>query len=169
MLVDDAVVIGLGGNVGDDAAIIERFVRAREAFAEIGDVKSAALYRTAPIGPAQAAFLNSALRVRWPDAIASEVMHTVLEIERLLGRDRRGEARWGPRTIDLDLLLYDDLVIDEPGLTVPHARMEERLFVLEPLAEIAPERVLPRTGRRVRESLADLRRARQDVASRDRS
>ena len=104
MLADDAVVIGLGGNVGGDAAIVERFRRAREAFAEIGDVRCAALYRTAPIGPAQAAFLNSALRVRWPDAIASEVMHTVLEIERLLGRDRRGEARWGPRTIDLDVL-----------------------------------------------------------------
>jgi 2-amino-4-hydroxy-6-hydroxymethyldihydropteridine diphosphokinase len=146
MLGDDAVVIGLGGNVGGDAAIVERFRRAREAFAEIGDVRSAALYRTAPIGPAQAAFLNSALRVRWPDAIASEVMHTVLEIERLLGRDRRGEARWGPRTIDLDVLVWGTRAIATPELEVPHPRLAERRFALRPLIDLVGEdTVLPGT------------------------
>lgn len=67
----------------------------------------------------------------------------MLEIERSLGRDRASEQRWGPRTIDLDLLLYGDAVIDEPGLTVPHSRMHERLFVLIPLGQIAPERPIP--------------------------
>ncbi|HEX5063208.1 MAG TPA: 2-amino-4-hydroxy-6-hydroxymethyldihydropteridine diphosphokinase [Kofleriaceae bacterium] len=144
MLADDALVIGLGGNVGGEPAIIERFVRAREAFAQLGDVKSAALYRTAPIGPAQASFLNSAIRVRWRGAIASEVMATVLEIERLLGRDRRGEVRWGPRTIDLDVLVWGSRVILTPELEVPHPRLGERRFALQPLVDlVGAETILP--------------------------
>ncbi|HEY5944848.1 MAG TPA: 2-amino-4-hydroxy-6-hydroxymethyldihydropteridine diphosphokinase [Kofleriaceae bacterium] len=146
MIAEDALVIGLGGNVGGEPAIIERFVRAREAFAQLGDVKSAALYRTTPIGPVQPAFLNSAIRVRWPDAIASEVIATVLEIERLLGRDRRGEARWGPRTIDLDVLVWGTRVLATPELEVPHPRLAERRFALQPLIDIVGEdTVLPGT------------------------
>jgi len=146
MLGDDSLVIGLGGNVGGEPAILERFVRAREALAQIGDVKSAALYRTAPIGPVQPPFLNSAIRVRWRDAIASEVMHTVLEIERLLGRDRRGEARWGPRTIDLDVLVWGTRVIHTPELEVPHPRLAERRFALQPLIDlVGHDTVLPGT------------------------
>ncbi len=136
MIADDALVIGLGGNVGGEPAILQRFERAREAFAEIGDVKSAALYRTAPIGPAQPPFLNSALRVRWADAIASEVIATVLEIERLLGRDRRGQPRWGPRTIDLDVLVWGSRVIHTPELELPHPRLAERRFALRPLIDL---------------------------------
>jgi 2-amino-4-hydroxy-6-hydroxymethyldihydropteridine diphosphokinase len=144
MIADDALVIGFGGNVGDEAAIVTRFVRAREALAQLGDVKSAALYRTAPIGPAQAAFLNTAVRVRWRDAIASEVIATVLEIERLLGRDRCTEARWGPRTIDLDVLVWGTRVIREPELEVPHPRLHERRFALQPLIDLVGEdTVLP--------------------------
>ena len=152
---DDAIVIGFGGNVGGQAAIVERFVRAREALANLGDVRSAPLYRTAPIGPAQEPFFNTAVRMRWPDAVPSEVIATVLELERLLGRDRRGALRWGPRAIDLDLLLYDDRTIDEPGFTVPHPLLHERLFVLEPLAELAPDLVVPGRGR-VAELLAEI-------------
>ena len=145
-IADDTLVIGLGGNVGDEAAIRDRFVRAREAFAQLGDVRSAALYRTAPIGPAQPAFLNSAIRVRWPDAIASEVIATVLEIERLLGRDRRSEARWGPRTIDLDVLVWGTRIVRTPELEVPHPRLHERRFALRPLADLVGEdAVLPGT------------------------
>ncbi|HEY5927159.1 MAG TPA: 2-amino-4-hydroxy-6-hydroxymethyldihydropteridine diphosphokinase [Kofleriaceae bacterium] len=145
-LVEDAVVIGLGGNVGDEPAIIQRFVRAREAFAQIGDVKSAALYRTAPIGPVQSAFLNTALRVRWGEVIASELMHTVLEIERLLGRDRRASARWGPRTIDLDVLVWGTRVILTPELEVPHPRLSERRFALQPLIDlVGDDTILPGT------------------------
>lgn len=142
MIADDSIIVGFGGNVGDEPAIRERFVRAREAFAEIGDVRSAALYRTAPIGPAQGAFLNSAVRVRWPDAIASEVISTVLEIERLLGRDRRREARWGPRTIDLDVLLWGTRIVHQPELEVPHPRLRERRFALRPVIDLVGEDTL---------------------------
>lgn len=129
------IVIGFGGNVGGDDAIIERFRRARDAFAELGPVRSAALYRTAAIGPAQADFLNTAIGVDI-DAIPNELISTVLEIERLLGRDRRSEARWGPRKIDLDVLLWDDRVIRTPELEVPHPRLYERRFALQPLADL---------------------------------
>ena len=130
------IVIGFGGNVGGDAAIIERFQRAREALGELGPVRSAALYRTAPIGPAQPDFLNTAVAVALSDAIPSEVISTVLEIERLLGRDRLSEPRWGPRKIDLDVLVWDDRVIATPELEVPHPRLYERRFALQPLADL---------------------------------
>ena len=71
----------------------------------------------------------------------------LLEIEKTLGRDRVDEIRFGPRTIDLDLLLYGDEVVSEPGLEVPHPRIAERVFVLEPLVELAPELVIPGLGR----------------------
>jgi 2-amino-4-hydroxy-6-hydroxymethyldihydropteridine diphosphokinase len=130
------VVIGLGGNVGDVAAT---FVRAREAIAQLGGVTSAPLYRTAAIGPAQPPYLNSALRVRWQPASASELIATVLEIERLLGRDRRGEKRWGPRPIDLDVLLWGERSVRTPELEVPHPRLRERRFALRPVIDLVGE------------------------------
>ena len=78
---------------------------------------------------------------------ARELLAGLHEIERERGRDRAAEGRWGPRTLDLDLLVYGDAVIDEPGLTVPHPRLHERRFVLEPLAAIAPEMMVPGRGR----------------------
>jgi 2-amino-4-hydroxy-6-hydroxymethyldihydropteridine diphosphokinase len=105
-LPDDALVIGLGGNVGGDAAVRERFVRAREALAQLGDVRSAPLYRSAPIGPVQAAFLNTAVRMRYGDGTPGELIATLLELERMLGRDRGREARNGPRALDLDVLVW---------------------------------------------------------------
>jgi 2-amino-4-hydroxy-6-hydroxymethyldihydropteridine diphosphokinase len=128
-----AVVIGFGGNVGDEPAIRERFRRARAALAELGALRSAPLYRTAPIGPAQPAFLNTAVGVRIDDVTAAELIHTVLEIERLLGRTRGVEARWGPRTIDLDVLVWGTRVVTTPELEVPHPRLIERRFALVPL------------------------------------
>jgi 2-amino-4-hydroxy-6-hydroxymethyldihydropteridine diphosphokinase len=74
------------------------------------------------------------------------------EVERAFGRDRAQERRWGPRTLDIDLIAYDDIALDEPGLTLPHPRMFERAFVLVPLADIAPDRVI--AGKRVRDALA---------------
>ncbi len=143
----DAVALGLGGNIGDEAAIVERFRRARDALAQIGDVRAAPLYRTAPIGPPQPAYLNTAVRVRWADATASELIATVLELERMLGRDRRGEARLGPRAIDLDVLLWGARVIATPELELPHPRLSERRFVIEPLiALFGDELVVPGAG-----------------------
>jgi 2-amino-4-hydroxy-6-hydroxymethyldihydropteridine diphosphokinase len=129
----EPVVIGLGGNVGGEPAITERFRRAREAFAALGDVRAAPLYRTSAIGPAQAEFLNSALRVRIPDARPAQLIATVLELERLLGRDRTGMERFGPRVIDLDVLVWGERVIRTPELELPHPRLFERRFALEPL------------------------------------
>ena len=128
------IVIGFGGNVGGDDAIIERFRLAREA---LGAVRSAGLYRTKAIGPEQADFLNTAVAVEM-DTTPSQLIATVLEIERLLGRDRRNEARWGPRKIDLDVLVWDDRVIRTPELDVPHPRLYERRFALQPLADLVP-------------------------------
>ncbi len=137
------VVVGLGGNVGD---VLGAFRRAREALALIGPVTIAPVYRTAAIGPAQPAYLNSAVRVRWPDATAAELIATVLAIEALLGRDRRAEVRWGPRTIDLDVLVWGTRVVHEPGLEVPHPRLPERRFALVPLIALVGEGfVLPGT------------------------
>ncbi|MDB4953328.1 MAG: 2-amino-4-hydroxy-6-hydroxymethyldihydropteridin epyrophosphokinae [Myxococcales bacterium] len=140
----DALVIGLGGNIGDDAAIIDRFGRAREALGSLGEVRAAALYRSAPIGVPQQPFLNSAVRVRMADATAAEIIETVLEIERLLGRDRNVEIRGGPRAIDLDVLLWGARQVrwdGPPALEVPHPRLAERRFVLQPLIDLLGEAV----------------------------
>jgi len=123
------IAIGLGGNLGGEAAIVERFRRAREA---LGPARSAPLYRSAPVGPAQPDYLNTAIVVGG-DRLPAELIATILEIERLLGRDRRGEARWGPRAIDLDVLAWGDRTIAIEGLAVPHPRIAERRFVLLPL------------------------------------
>ncbi len=135
-LASDALVIGLGGNVGGEPAVRERFVRAREALALLGDVKSAPLYRSAPIGPVQPAFLNTAVRVRYEAGTPGELIATVLEFERLLGRDRRGEARNGPRPIDLDVLAWGTRQLRTPELELPHPRLVERRFVLQPLVDL---------------------------------
>jgi 2-amino-4-hydroxy-6-hydroxymethyldihydropteridine diphosphokinase len=135
----DALVIGLGGNVGGEPAIVERFRRAREALAQLGAVRSAGLYRTAAIGMAQPAFLNSAVRVRYADGTPAELIATVLELERLLGRDRRGEARGGPRAIDLDVLAWGPRIVRSPELELPHPRLGERRFALQPLADLFGE------------------------------
>jgi 2-amino-4-hydroxy-6-hydroxymethyldihydropteridine diphosphokinase len=133
------LVIGLGGNVGDEAALVERFRRAREALAVLGAVRSAPLYRSAPIGPAQPAFLNTALRIAAEDLAPDELLALLREVEHLLGRDRRNEARWGPRPIDLDVLVWGGRVLRAPELEVPHPRLAERRFALAPLAALVGE------------------------------
>jgi 2-amino-4-hydroxy-6-hydroxymethyldihydropteridine diphosphokinase len=99
----------------------------------------------------QPPFINCAIAVETllaPRALLARA----LDVERTLGRDRAHEQRWGPRRIDIDLLAYDDVALDEPGLTLPHPRLFERAFVLAPLAEIVPERLIG--GTPVREALA---------------
>ena len=105
------------------------------------------LRETAPWGYAdQPAFLNGALEVE-SGLTARELLDALLGVERELGRVRAGGPRYGPRTIDLDLLVFGDEVVAEPGLTVPHPRLSERAFALEPLAELDPELVVPALGR----------------------
>ena len=112
-------------------------------------VSASSVYRTGPVGPvAQDDFLNAVLAVDVA-CPARELLGLLLWIEREAGRDRAIGPRWGPRPLDLDLLLFGDAIIDEPDLVVPHPRLTERRFVLEPLAEIAPTLVVPGTGRTV--------------------
>ena len=114
------------------------------------------LRETAPVGGVpQGLYLNAAATLR-TGLSPRELLDGLLAIERAHGRDRLTEARWGPRTLDLDLILYGDLIINEPGLVLPHPRMHERSFVLEPLAEIAPGWVVPGRGRTVSDLLAGL-------------
>lgn len=139
--------VGLGGNVADVATTIDR------AFADLAGLpatrllRRSGLYRTPAWGlTAQADFMNAAavLETALP---AADLLAALLEIERAHGRDRNTATRWGPRVLDLDLLLYGDSIITDDGLCVPHPHLHERAFVLVPLAEIAPEAIVPARGR----------------------
>jgi len=130
--------IGLGSNLGDREAALEAALGRLRDRDDIEVAAVSAFRETEPVGgpPGQGLFLNAAAHLR--TSLAPEALLDVLEaIEAALGRVR-GE-RWGPRPIDLDLLLYDDLVVETERLTVPHPLVHQRRFVLEPLAEIAPE------------------------------
>lgn len=124
--------------------------------AGIPGVRLSPVIETEPVGPpGQGPYLNAAASFE-TTLTARTLLDRLLTIERRLGRDRAGTQRWGPRTIDLDLLLFGDSVINEPGLVVPHPRLTERRFVLGPLAAIEPDLIVPGTGRCVRELLAEL-------------
>ena len=148
------VLIALGGNVGDVRATF------RKAIANICGMAQAALtarssdYATPPWGDEQQArFINACIAIETsldPHAL----LFTLHKIENKFGRDRAHERRWGPRTLDLDLIAYDDVSLRTPELTLPHPRLFERAFVLVPLAEIAPDRLIG--GRSIREALAGL-------------
>ena len=147
-------LVALGGNVGDVRATLDRAVsmfcdgRIVRLLARSSD------YRTPPWGVEdQPAFINLCIAVATA-LTPHDLLARGLEVERALGRNRASEQRWGPRPVDIDLLAYDDVTLDEAGLTLPHPRLLERAFVLVPLAEIAPERRI--AGVRVRDALARL-------------
>jgi len=135
-------LIGMGGNVGEVRSTLDRAVAALCDGGEVRLVARSADYRTPPWGiTGQPAFINICLAVATTLAPRA-LLDRALSIERAFGRNRANEQRWGPRTLDIDIIDFDDLVLDEPGLTLPHPRLFERAFVLVPLAEIAPDRAI---------------------------
>lgn len=147
-------LIALGGNVGDVRPTFAKAISNILGMAQATLLARSSDYRTPPWGEeAQEPFINACIEVETsldPHAL----LFTLHKIEKRFGRDRAKEQRWGPRTLDLDLLAYDDAVIKQPDLTLPHPRLFERAFVLVPLAEIAPDRVI--AGRSVASALAQL-------------
>jgi 2-amino-4-hydroxy-6-hydroxymethyldihydropteridine diphosphokinase len=132
--------VGLGANLGDREGAI------REAARRIGAARLSEIRETEPWGfTDQPSFLNAAAEVD-TELAARELLDVLLEVERRLGRKRGSGPRYGPRVIDLDLLLFGQAVIDEPGITVPHPRLHERRFALEPLADLDPALVVPGRG-----------------------
>lgn len=138
--------IALGSNLGDSQRILEAALARLSATPNISIVSKSSWYHTQPIGPPQPDYLNGCalLQVKLSP---QPLLETLLQVEITFGRVRR--ERWGARSLDLDLLLYDDLILDTPSLQLPHPRMSERAFVLVPLAEIAPNWIEPVSGKAI--------------------
>jgi 2-amino-4-hydroxy-6-hydroxymethyldihydropteridine diphosphokinase len=137
--------VGIGSNLGDREAHVKSALELLAAEQGIDVVAVSELRETDPVGPVeQGRFVNGAVLLE-TELSPRELLGRLLTIEGRLGRVRN--ERFGPRTIDLDLLVYGDAVVDEPGLTVPHPRLHERRFALEPLADLAPDLVVPGRGR----------------------
>lgn len=137
------VAIALGSNLGDSRAIVESALKTLAHTSELTLLRQSTFYKTTAVGPPQPDYIN-ACALCATDLEPHAVLSVLLQIEHAFGRIRR--ERWGARLLDLDLLLYDDRVLDLPDLQIPHPRMTERAFVLVPLAEIAPDWVEPMTG-----------------------
>ena len=138
--------VGLGSNLGEREVTLRAAVGRLRGLAEV-EVRGVSSFRdTEPVGYVdQPRFLNGAVELE-TGLSARALLGALLEIERAFGRDRAGGPPQGPRTLDLDLLLYGEDLIDEPLLTVPHPRLHERRFVLEPLAELDPDLEIPGQG-----------------------
>jgi 2-amino-4-hydroxy-6-hydroxymethyldihydropteridine diphosphokinase len=139
--------IGLGGNLGDAVTTLHAALQDLDNLPQTRLVRASKLYRTPAWGVVeQPDFINAValLDTRLPPR---DLLDALLGIERAFGRERHDSERWGPRVLDLDLLLYDSAVIDEPGLRVPHPHLHERAFALLPLVEITPDAFIPGIAR----------------------
>ena len=149
-----SVLIALGGNVGDVRATFRKAIAHICGMAQAAVIARSSDYATPPWGDEdQAPFVNACVEIETgldPHAL----LFVLQKVEQKFGRTRTKERRWGPRTLDLDMIAYDDVRLDKPDLTLPHPRLFERAFVLVPLAEIAPDRVIG--GIRVRDGLANV-------------
>ncbi|MBD2464200.1 2-amino-4-hydroxy-6-hydroxymethyldihydropteridine diphosphokinase [Oscillatoria sp. FACHB-1407] len=141
--------IALGSNLGDSYSILQAALTALGKTPGVALETHSGFYQTLAVGPPQPDYLNCSALVS-TSLTPEHLLRSLLAIELQFGRVRR--ERWGPRLLDLDLLLFDDLVLDTPTLTLPHPRMHERAFVLVPLSEIAPDWIQPISGK----AIADL-------------
>jgi 2-amino-4-hydroxy-6-hydroxymethyldihydropteridine diphosphokinase len=145
--------IGLGSNLGDSYATLEKALQILDETSGITVELRSQLYQTKPVGPPQPDFLNGCAILQ-TTLSPEQLLQQLLRIEADFGRVRR--QRWGPRCLDLDLLLFEDAVIQTPALTIPHPRMHERAFVLVPLQEIAAHWVHPTLGKPVKDLIAQV-------------
>jgi 2-amino-4-hydroxy-6-hydroxymethyldihydropteridine diphosphokinase len=138
--------IALGSNLGDSRSILVSAIDWLQMHPQIEVLAVSSWYRTKPIGPPQPDYLNGCVTIR-TSLTPLDLLRVLQAIEAKFGRVR--QERWGARTLDLDLLLYETQIIDAPTLQLPHPRMVERAFVLVPLAEIAPDWIEPRSGQSI--------------------
>jgi 2-amino-4-hydroxy-6-hydroxymethyldihydropteridine diphosphokinase len=139
--------VGLGANLGDIESTLAEAVWAVDGLPQTSVRQQSPWFRSPPWGRGdQPDFTNGVVELQ-TRLVADELMQRLLEIEERFGRVRRADDRWGPRALDLDLLLYGDEAIDQPGLQVPHPGLHERAFVLLPLSRIAPTLEVPGQGR----------------------
>ena len=146
MNADTIALVGLGGNVGDAAATLRHAFKDMDALPHTRLVRASKLYRSRAWGRTEQPDFVNAVAMLETGLGARELLDALLGIEHDAGRERHADERWGPRILDLDLLLYGDAVIDEPGLHVPHPHLHERSFALVPLVEIAPDGMIPGIG-----------------------
>jgi 2-amino-4-hydroxy-6-hydroxymethyldihydropteridine diphosphokinase len=146
------VYVGVGSNLGDRWGHLAHAARELRAASRVALVAASRVWDAAPLGPPQPRYLNAVLELE-TELPSGDLLDVLQEVERTGGRVR-GPVRWAPRTLDLDLLLYGDAVVRQPRLVVPHPDLVARRFVLAPLAELCPERVVPGTGRTVAQLLA---------------
>lgn len=135
--------IALGSNLGDRESYIRGAIEAVGGLEGTDVVAQSSVIETDPVGPdGQGPYLNAVIHIQTTLA-PRDLLDELLRIEHDFGRERAEQQRWGPRTLDLDVLVYEDMIIEEQGLNVPHPRLHDRLFVLVPLAEIAPDLNIP--------------------------
>ncbi|MEB3216356.1 MAG: 2-amino-4-hydroxy-6-hydroxymethyldihydropteridine diphosphokinase [Nostocales cyanobacterium 94392] len=145
--------IAFGSNIGDSRAILSASVKTLCQIPSITLKAKSNFYKTKAVGPPQPDYLNGCISVD-VDIEPFKLLEILLQIENQFGRERK--EHWGARTLDLDLLLYDDLILNTPTLQIPHPRMIERAFVLVPLAEIAPDWLEPVSKRVIKELVKDV-------------
>ncbi|HET6783664.1 MAG TPA: 2-amino-4-hydroxy-6-hydroxymethyldihydropteridine diphosphokinase [Pseudoxanthomonas sp.] len=147
--------VGLGGNLGDAVSTLRSAAQALSGLPQTRLLQASGLYRTPAWGLQQQPDFINGVAMLETQLDPRALLEALLGVERDFGRDREAGSRWGPRTLDLDLLLYGDAVIGEPGLHVPHPHLHERAFALVPLLEIAPDILIPGQGR-ARDALSSL-------------
>ncbi len=146
-------VIALGSNLGKSLTTLENAIESIAKTPGITLISHSSWYRTKPIGPPQPDYINGCALVK-VELSPHQLLATLLEIEQKFGRVRK--EHWGARTLDLDIILYGNLVIDTPDLQIPHPRMRERAFVLVPLAEIEPNWIEPLSRKTITELLKEV-------------